>query len=116
MNYQFENRTFQVWDYTVSHGLLLIRSPGDGDQVTIDLVFYGTQFMCVPRHVGEISVQLSDGAERAVLASIWPNLAKREKDDVFVIASGNATYFVVAAGVKVTEHTNGMFWNAFGDL
>jgi hypothetical protein len=113
MNYQSENRIFQVWDYTVSHGMLLIRSPGEGTQSTIDLVFHGTQFMSVPRHVGEISVHSADADARLALTSLWPKLA--DKDEVFVINSQGTNHYVVAAGMKVTEHHNGIFWNAFGD-
>jgi hypothetical protein len=114
MNYESANRTFQVWDYTVSHGMLLIRSPGDDEKPTIDVVFYGTQFMSVPRHIGEISVRSGDADARRAVASFWSKLADR--DEVFVITGNEATHYVVAAGVKVTEHHNGMSWNAFGDI
>jgi hypothetical protein len=114
MNYQAANRSFQVWDYAVSHGMLLIRSPGEGEQSTIDLVFHGTQFMSVPRHIGEMSVHDGDANARLVLASLWPNFT--DKDEVFVISCDGANHYVVAAGMKVTEHHNGVFWNAFGDL
>ena len=42
-------RTFQVWDYTVSHAQLLLRSVKDSDHESrIDVLFVGTRHVNVP--------------------------------------------------------------------
>jgi len=53
---QKSNRTFKVWQYEVSHGQLLIRSPkapatraSPAFLTNVDLVCLGVEYMAVPR-------------------------------------------------------------------
>ena len=51
MDPEHQNRDFQLWEYKVSHGQLLIRSPKDElHSKNLDLIFRGVQFISSPRH------------------------------------------------------------------
>jgi len=53
----FPNRTFQLWEYRVSHGSLLIRSPGNPDAKTnVDFVCIGVEYLAVPRFLHGVDV------------------------------------------------------------
>lgn len=44
------DRTFQLWDYKVSDGFLLVRSPKDATYgLNIDLVFIDVEYISCPR-------------------------------------------------------------------
>lgn len=46
----YPERRFQLWEYRVSHGSLLIRSPrGVGFSQNVDFVFVGVEYLAVPR-------------------------------------------------------------------
>ncbi|MCP4966684.1 MAG: hypothetical protein GY926_15845 [bacterium] len=46
MEWLGENRRFQIWEYTVSHGQLLLRSPlEDGHGTRLDILFKDVWFM-----------------------------------------------------------------------
>ena len=46
----FPDRRFQLWEYRVSHGSLLLRSPrGPEISHNVDIVFVGVEFLCAPR-------------------------------------------------------------------
>jgi hypothetical protein len=50
MSATYPDRRFQLWEYRVSHGSLLIRSPkGPDAEMNIDLVFSGVEFVACPR-------------------------------------------------------------------
>ena len=52
-----KNRNFQLWEYHVSHGSLLIRSPKRGeDTKNIDIVFAGVEYMALPRHLKSVEL------------------------------------------------------------
>ena len=52
-----KGRQFQLWEYQVSHGFLLIRSPAGPDAAkSIDIIFVGVEYLAAPRHLGEIAV------------------------------------------------------------
>jgi hypothetical protein len=54
MNTSFTDRAFQLWEYKVSHGSLLIRSPkGPEISTNIDLVCVGVEYPAAPRHIGD---------------------------------------------------------------
>jgi hypothetical protein len=52
-----KGRKFQLWEYHVSHGSLLIRSPAEpGAETSVDIVCVGVEYLAAPRHLGEITV------------------------------------------------------------
>lgn len=53
-----EGRRFQVWDYTVSHKRLLIRSPQNKDfEYNIDIIFSSVKSINIQTGLGEISIE-----------------------------------------------------------
>jgi hypothetical protein len=47
MSVSYLSRRFQLWEYRVSHGSLLVRSPKGPDATTnVDLVFDGVEYIC----------------------------------------------------------------------
>lgn len=64
-----------MWEYHVSHGSLLLRSPeGVGHRATVDIICTGVSYVAVPRHMGEIEVA---GATVEEVAGVEKILGKR---------------------------------------
>lgn len=107
-----KDRSFQLWEYRVSHGSLLIRSPKkDGQRFNVDLKFFGVEYISVPRHLREIALSSATNEEMQYLERL---LAKPiEKEKIFVFQSPAARYIVVAAGMKVDENELDIFESPF---
>jgi hypothetical protein len=108
------SRTFQVWEYQVSHGNLLIRSPQAAackhspEQVTnLDLHFFGVDYFELPRLLKGVDIVTPTEAELERLRHI---LEKQLSPlIVTVLLSGIHRFPIVAAAVKVTENQ----WDIF---
>ncbi len=112
MSSAFVDRRFQLWEYRVSHGSLLIRSPrGPGVEQNIDLVFSGVEYVACPRMLRGLELQTATpcDVERARDAIGGDVVAER----VFVLVSGGRRNIVVAAGCRVTEHAGDIFDSPF---
>lgn len=106
------SRMFQTWEFKVSHGQLLIRSPKDANHPTnIDLMFSGVEYMDLPRHLGQLEVQQPDETD---VSFIGERLAKQgSSDSIFVLTSDNRRYRVVAAALTVSENELDIFESPF---
>ena len=106
------SRAFQLWEYKVSHGSLLIRSPKTIDQKTnIDLKFFGVEYISVPRHMQEITLVPALRKQIRMLESL---LGKSiEKEHVFVIDTPAGRHIIVAAGMKIDENHLDIFESPF---
>ena len=112
MSEAFPNRRFQIWEYRVSHGSLLIRSPKGPDAATnVDLVFAGVEYISCPRMMRglELVSARSVDAQRAAHEA-GPLLAT---DEVFVLLSAGVRYLVVATSCHVSENTDDIFDSPF---
>lgn len=109
---RFPSRMFQTWQFRVSHGELLIRSPkGANHSTNIDLVFVGVEYMDLPRHLGEVEVHEPDEID---LSFIRERLRKQDSSDkIFVLTSDSRRYRVVAAALKISENELGIFESPF---
>lgn len=109
---QLNDKKFQFWEYLVSHGSLLIRSPKKGDQqYNVDIKFYGVEYVAVPRHLEGI-VQSKVNAEE--VKHVERMLGKPvNKDNVFVLESSTGRHLVVAAKMKVEENEADIFNSPF---
>lgn len=94
--------------------MLLIRSPGDAGEGTIDLVFHGLKYISVPRHFIGLSVYESEWDD--LQFNFIKNYKISKKDLVFTLDSDGSYYYVVASGVKVNEHDRDIFWDPFKDM
>lgn len=109
---RFASRMFQTWQFRVSHGELLVRSPKDANHSTnIDLMFAGVEYMDLPRHLGQLEVHEPDETD---ISFIRERLPKRgSSDKIFVLISNGRRYRIVAAGMKVSENELEIFDSPF---
>lgn len=102
MNELLKGREFQLWDYLVSHGRMLVRSPNDQHfSNNIDITFAGVEFVSLPRYLPDLFL---------AQATVHDIEAMREKlgerldgSQVHVFLSGGKRFFVVAAHMDISE-------------
>ena len=105
-------REFQLWEYFVSHGSLLIRSPpGSGFRTTIDIIFAGVEYISSPRHLKRISVSAVKDTEIQELGKILGKKVASHR--VWVLQGLHMRAIIVAAHMKVREHQRGIFDSPF---
>jgi hypothetical protein len=108
-----KGREFQLWEYRVSHGSLLIRSPaGPGFETSIDIICVGVEYLAAPRHLGEITVSEATGAEIERSEEILGK--KLLPSRVWALQGSRQRSLVVAAALKVREHHGDIFNSPFG--
>jgi hypothetical protein len=105
-------RVFQLWEYRVSHGMMLVRSPmSPTEKMNVDIMFAGVEYLDLPRFLRELEI---DDPTDADIAFAIDRLGKPLKNkQVIVLKAGSKRYVVVAAGVKVVESDMGMFESPF---
>jgi hypothetical protein len=109
-----KGRDFQLWEYRVSHGSLLIRSPaGPGFETSIDIICVGVEYLAAPRHLGEITVSEATAAEIERLEEILgKNLLPPSR--VWALQGSRQRSLVVGVALKVQEHRGDIFDSPFG--
>jgi hypothetical protein len=108
----YSGRRFQLWEYRVSHGGLLIRSPkGPSAPVNVDLVFDGVEFVSCRRLMRGIELlEASSEDLRRVVDAIG---VVGNGDRVFVLSSEGVRHLVVASSLQVSEHDGDIFDSPF---
>ncbi len=107
-----DDRSFQLWEYRVSHGSLLIRSPKKGDQrFNIDIKYFGVEYLAVPRHLKEIVESKATKEEVNCVEQILGTPVN--EDNVFVLESPTGRHLVVAAKMKIEESKLDIFDSPF---
>lgn len=98
------DRTFKIWQYSVSHGMLLLRSPTDeGNDTNMDVVFAGVRYVELPAVMKGIEVVSASSPA----SEIWPSAMA---DDVLhTIRSQGAEYFVVGGVCRAYENKLSLF-------
>jgi hypothetical protein len=110
-------RRFQVWEYQVSHGQLLLRSPSPtvgGDDLpptNLDLIFVGVVYMNVPSSLQGIAIEPATDAEHAHIDELLGRSVTREW--VRILVSGGRRFIVVAAGWSASENDWDIFESPF---
>ena len=108
MNATYPDRRFQLWEFRVSHGALLIRSPkGPDTEKNIDLVFSGVEYLACPRMLRglELVEAVSEDLQRlgAEFGDVVP------PDDVFILLSAGARHLVIASSCRVSRNLDDIF-------
>jgi hypothetical protein len=105
-------RVFQIWEYRVSHGSLLIRSPkGSDGSSNIDIVCVGVEYIASPTLLRGVEILKPSTDEMDALEkTLGTSLAAAS---VHVIASSGQRYLIVAAGVRVEHHERDIFESPF---
>jgi hypothetical protein len=107
----FPDRRFQLWEYSVSHGSLLVRSPrGPRIDTNIDLVFVGVAFISAPRHLRglELDHGNDDDIDRVVA-----EVGEIDGGHVFALRSAGRRHLVLAAACRVSENQGDIFDSPF---
>lgn len=100
MNDILKGREFQFWEYRVSHGSALIRSPaGNGDTRNVDILFAGVKYISIPRMFLEIEICDATADEIEEIGE-FVDLSNRE-DSIYILRSGIQRHRVVAAHMWV---------------
>lgn len=108
-------RHFQLWEYHVSHGTALVRSPRSTDEPNnIDIMLFGVEYLALPRHLD--AVQLAQGTENDRRRAEELLGRTVQADRVWVVSSGEVRHLVVAAKVDVRETTMDTFDSPFADM
>lgn len=108
----FPDRRFQLWEYKVSHGSLLVRSPrGPEVEHNIDLMFAGVEYLSSPRHLRGLELDHGDQSDVDTAVAALGREAVPER--VFVLTSEGRRHLVVAAGYRIREHRGDIFDSPF---
>ena len=108
MNKQFNGRDFQLWDYRVSHGQLLIRSPkSPAENTNVDIVFVGVDYIDSPRHLSGLRLEEPTDSEVAVVSERLGRTVDRKA--IFILVAQGMRHIVVAVAVKVAESDMDIF-------
>lgn len=99
----FPDREFKVWDYTVSHKQMVIRSLGpEEDSPNLDLHFRGVEFVRAPTVFRGLAVV--SPTEQEIVEVLTLLAPKRcEPDMIWVLESGGRRHIVVAAALEISE-------------
>jgi hypothetical protein len=112
MKKQFNGLTFQLWEYRVSHGQMLIRSPKSPTQeVNVDIAFAGVEYVDLPRYLRDLEI---DEPVEADIAFAVDRLGKPvEAKAITVLKVSGKRHVVVAAVANVSESDMDIFESPF---
>lgn len=112
------NRHFQTWEYQVSHGQLLIRSPKapatpDLPEFTtnVDLVCIGVEYLAIPRLFKGLEVTTPTDEEKEHLEIL---LGKPlATDNIRILVSQGQRFSIVALSIALVENDWDIFESPF---
>ena len=112
LNTSLANRVFQLWEYSVSHGSLLIRSPRGSDFSTnLDIICCGVEYIAAPRFLRNLNIVDPTGEELSCLeVKLGKNIAP---SSVLILSSSGNRFAVVAASFKFEENQCDIFDSPF---
>jgi len=118
MKTTFTERAFQLWEYQVSHGQLLIRSPKAPATETspelltnVDLLCLGVDYMAVPRALHGLELLPPTRDEIRHLEVLLGKAVA--PDNVKILASEGKRFLVVAARFSFSENDWDIFESPF---
>lgn len=104
----YSDRKFQLWNYSVSHGSLLIRSPKSLNvSNNIDLICLGVEYLSIPRHIDGLELVAATNEEVVLLSSLLQK--DLNANTVRVVASYGRRFPIVAASFEISEHDRDIF-------
>jgi hypothetical protein len=106
------NRRFQPWEYHVTHGRQLIRSPmGPGVASNVDLMFDGVEYVGCPRLLRGLMMPPATADDYQTIEARFGTVI--EPDQLFVLESMRDHYHVVASALQISEHDRDIFSSPF---
>ena len=117
------DQNFKIWEYTVSHSILLLRyHEVDSDKV-VDIIFEGVEFLQIPeKFIGLEILEASEAENGAFTKYLKPSPPKPASSKIYVLVTSNIRYYVVASFCHVYEHNNSYiygivdYWNKTGQV
>jgi hypothetical protein len=113
-----DDRDFKVWEYHVSHGQLLIRSPkapatdaSPERHTNVDLVFLGVEYISLPRLLRGVMLDRASADDLRLLEATLGTAPAPAS--VRMLVSGGRRFAVVAASVTVSENDWDIFDSPF---
>ncbi len=105
-------RTFQVWEYRVSLGQLLIRSPINASyDYNQDLIFMGVQYMSLPNRFEGIELVEPTDEEIQHIKKYVKN--GHEMNKLYILESKEIRFSVFAVSMKISENKMDLFESHF---
>lgn len=98
------DRKFNITDFFLSHGQMLIRSSKRGDDdLNIDIVFFGVKFIQAPSLFNGISIKKT--ADKNLVSSVLvQGRIGYKEDQLFEIETDGEVFFIAAAFFQVYEN------------
>lgn len=108
----FTNRIFQLWEYRVTHGSLLIRSPQSSEAKTnVDIICTGVEYLAVPRFFRGLEIVEPTSEE---VRSLEEKLGKQlTSASAYILVSSKQRFPIVAASFKLEENEQDIFESPF---
>ncbi len=108
----FSDRTFQLWEYHVSHGSLLIRSPrGEDRRSNIDIICTGVEYLDVPRFLRGLEIAAPTLHE---VQDLSKRVGKQLTSQVVhILASAGERFRIVSGTFSVDENEVDIFESPF---
>lgn len=105
MNNIFDSKqVFQIWIYTVSHSILILRSPNNSETevsgCNIDIEFWGVSYLDIPDML--TGVYIKEVKEKIPVK--FKKYTGSEGCKLFEIQSGSNIFYIVAAGFRVGKN------------
>jgi hypothetical protein len=92
MIYQ-SDRVFKVWDYTVGHAQLLLRSPATEESpYNIDIVFVGVERIDIPTRMNGLTMEEPEPLPGGALC------------DAYRIKTGDEEFVIIAAAFRIYKN------------
>ncbi len=108
-------RYFTIWEYTVSHGQLLLRSDKrKGYKNNIDIVFGATNYVQLFSALSGLTIRMVDKKMMTNYDSLNRHL-NHENNNLFEIESQNEKYYIAASFVKVYENDLEFYETSLGE-
>lgn len=98
-------RTFRLWEYRVSHDLLLLRSPkNDQYRTNADVIFRGVEYVELPSLLKGLAIRRGDTTNDATNEQ-----PPAEQRVVVSVVSGGRRYSIVATALLTRESAGDIF-------
>lgn len=104
----YSDRNFRIWDFSVSHKQMLLRSPRSSEVATnLDIVLWGVEYLELATSLQGLAI-ISSTPEDVARASLMLG-SELDPSHVRCFASEGRRFVLVAAGYKVLKNDLDIF-------
>jgi hypothetical protein len=99
------NRHFTIFDFSISHGQLLLRASKDDNNIkNIDIVFFGVRYIQLLTSFLGLSIRSVKGREDLIHYDSVNFYLKYDKNHLFEIETVGEKFYIAASFFKVYEN------------